>query len=376
MKKYILTILISALLCSKISANDGLKTPNFKIKKIVIDAGHGGHDTGCHGNFAYEKNVTLSVALKLGALINANFPDVQVIYTRDADFFVELKERANIANRANADLFISVHCNANPSKTPSGTETYFMGLHKADDNLEVSKRENNVIMLEENYQNSYDGFDPNSPENQIIFSLYQNAYMEQSALLAQAVEDEYVRDGRSSRGVKQAGFLVLWRTAMPSILSETGFLTNSTEEAFMKTEEGQQRIAECLFRGFRTYKEKMESSSTQSSNTTVETSTQYTTTSAEPSKSTVQSPYTFRIQFLSSSSDESSKYRHLKDFHLENTDNNMYRFLSGNFTELIDAETYLAKMKYDGYKSAYIVAYKNGNRITFTQYKAETANNQ
>lgn len=375
MKKYILTIIISALLCSKISANDDFKTPNFRLKKVVIDAGHGGHDTGCHGGFAYEKNVTLSVALKLGALINANFPEVQVIYTRDADFFVELKERANIANRANADLFISVHCNANPSKTPSGTETYFMGLHKAEDNLEVSKRENNVIMLEDNYQNSYDGFDPNSPESQIIFSLYQNAYMEQSAILAQAIEDEYARDGRSSRGVKQAGFLVLWRTAMPSILSETGFLTNSSEEAFMKTDEGQQRIAECLFRGFRTYKEKMENTNSQNTGS-IEPSSQNINTMAETKSNVAKSPYTFRVQFLSSSSDESSKYKHLKDFYLENTDNNMYRFLSGNFTELIDAETYLAKMKYDGYKSSYIVAYKNGNRITFTQYKAETANNQ
>jgi N-acetylmuramoyl-L-alanine amidase len=199
-------------------------TTPYVLKTVVIDAGHGGHDHGCSGSSNKEKTVALNLALKLGALIEKNYPDVKVVYTRKTDVFVELYERAAIANRNNADLFICIHCNANPSSSPSGTETYVMGLHKTEANLNVAKRENDVILMEDDYSQHYDGFDPNNPASHIIFSLNQHAFMEQSILFASSVEKYFkTNSNRSSRGVKQAGFLVLWKTAMPSVLIETGF---------------------------------------------------------------------------------------------------------------------------------------------------------
>src|SRR6185295_13558992 len=189
----------------------------FGIKTVVIDAGHGGHDVGCLGSSAKEKNIALSISLRLGEMIEKKFPDVRVIYTRKKDEFIELHERAGIANRAKADLFICIHCNTacvrnnNGKETCNesihGIETYVMGLHKTDDNLAVSRRENSSILLEKDYKTKYDGFDPNSPEANIIFTLFQNAFMNQSISLASKIQNEFEEyAGRSGRGVKQAGF--------------------------------------------------------------------------------------------------------------------------------------------------------------------------
>ncbi len=364
---------IAALLYSAEVAQADAPLDGYKIKTIVIDAGHGGHDTGCHGSEAYEKHVTLSVATKLGNMIRSAYPDIKVIYTREADYFVELKERANIANRNNADLFISVHCNANPKKSPYGTETYLMGLHKAEENLEVAKRENNVVELEENYQSSYDGFDPASPESQIIFSLYQNAFIEQSAVLAQSIEDEYSGAGRSSRGIKQAGFLVLWRTAMPAVLTETGFLTNSEEEMMMKTEDGQYNIAACIFRGFANYKQKMESQAPAELKVIQKQQVVDVENRSEPTEATT--PYVFRVQFYSDKTKDENRFPGMADLYLEDGGNSMYRYLSGRFTNYFDAETYLSKLKYEGHRTAFVVVYKNSIRITYAQYKSETTSN-
>jgi N-acetylmuramoyl-L-alanine amidase len=230
------------------------KKRNPGIKTVVIDAGHGGHDPGCHGRKGKEKEVTLSVALKLGKLIADNHPDVKVVYTREKDEFIELRERANIANRNHADLFISIHCNAGKSNA-FGVETFSMGLHRSADNLDVAKRENESVLLEKDYKSNYEGFDPNSPEASIIFTLYQNAFLEQSLTIASLVQDEFREvDKRFDRGVKQAGFLVLVYTAMPSILIETGFLTNLEDEKLMITDKGQQKISESIYRAFNKYK--------------------------------------------------------------------------------------------------------------------------
>lgn len=235
----------------------------YKIKTVVIDPGHGGHDSGCLGSSAKEKHVALAVSLKLGKLIEEKYPDVKVVYTRTTDVFVELHERANIANRNHADLFICVHCNSGPPSA-FGTETYVMGLHKTEDNLSVAKRENSSILLEKDYKANYDGFDPNSPEANIIFSLYQNSFLTQSLKLASLIQQQFEEyGGRYNRGVKQAGFLVLYRTAMPSLLIETGFLTNSTEERYMNTEKGQQTIATSIYRAFVEYKLDMETVGTE-----------------------------------------------------------------------------------------------------------------
>lgn len=232
------------------------KEKTYTVKKIVIDAGHGGKDSGCLGTHAKEKDIALNIALKVGNYITENIKGVEVIYTRKKDVFVELHERAAIANRNNADLFISIHCNALPNnKKISGTETYLMGVEQSKANLEVAQRENKSILLENNYSQNYDGFNPNDPQSHIIFSMYQNAHMEQSLKFAELVENEFKsRVGRKSRGVKQEGFIVIYKTAMPSILIETGFLSNTNEETYLNTDEGQSLIASGIYRAFKQYK--------------------------------------------------------------------------------------------------------------------------
>jgi N-acetylmuramoyl-L-alanine amidase len=230
----------------------------FRLRTVVIDAGHGGKDPGCNGQSAKEAEVALKVALELGSQIENNLPDVKVIYTRKTDNFVELIDRAGIANKNRADLFISIHCNSGPS-TAFGTETYCMGLHTSEGNLKVAKRENAVILKEENYQEKYNGFDPRSPQSHIMFALYQSAYIENSLRFAQKVEHQFKnRVGRSSRGVKQAGLLVLWKSTMPSALIEVGFLTNRNEEKFLNDKSGQSYMASGIYKAFREYKQELE----------------------------------------------------------------------------------------------------------------------
>jgi len=232
------------------------------VSTVVIDAGHGGKDNGTSGSFSKEKDVALQIALDLGETIEKYLKDVKVIYTRDDDTFIGLKERANIANKNGADLFISIHCNAvEANKDKSyGTETWVMGLHKSEENLRVAQRENSVILFEENNQEKYEGFDPNDPQSYILFSLYQNANLDNSLNLADKIETQFVdRVGRYSRGVKQAGFVVLYQTSMPSVLVEVGFLTNRLEEKYLNDKLGQTYIASAIFRAFRDYKDEIES---------------------------------------------------------------------------------------------------------------------
>lgn len=232
--------------------------PHNHVRLVVIDAGHGGKDPGTHGKSVKEKDITLKIALQLGRLIKTYLKDVKVIYTRKSDHFVELHDRADIANRNHADVFISIHCNSNPRKI-DGSETYVMGLHTSEGNLEVAKRENSVILQENNYLEKYDGFDPKSPLAHIIFSNMQNAFQANSLKLAQSIENQFhIRMGRPSRGVRQAGFLVLWKTAMPSVLVEAGYLTNRKDEKFLKSEKGQIYIASAIYRALREYKEEVE----------------------------------------------------------------------------------------------------------------------
>jgi N-acetylmuramoyl-L-alanine amidase len=253
-------ITVVLLAITLLNSSSTLVKPEFKVKVVVIDAGHGGKDPGTRGQKALEKDVALKIALKLGHHIEKNIPGVKIIYTRKDDRYLALDERADIANKNKADLFICIHANALPGSKAIGTETYVMGLHKDNSNFELAKRENAVILMDENYKERYEGFDPNSPESYILFSLTQSAYQESSLLFAQKIEDQFkMRAGRKSRGVKQAGFVVLWRTTMPSVLIETGFLSNSTEEQFLRTESGQELIASGIYRAFKEYKSEVES---------------------------------------------------------------------------------------------------------------------
>ncbi len=259
------TSLASAYEASDIAADKGIKErlddeTSYRIKTIVIDAGHGGKDPGCSGRHSREKHIALAVALAFGSKIEAQYPDVRVIYTRKTDVFIPLHERAAIANRNNADVFISIHCNYIPKASfVNGSETYVMGLHRAKENLAVAKRENAAILLEDNYEKNYGDFDPNSNEGHIILSMFQNAYLEQSIFLAEKIEGRIASSAqRHSRGVKQAGFLVLRETTMPSILVETGFLSNRQEEGFLSTAAGQELMAQALLEGFQDYKDAIE----------------------------------------------------------------------------------------------------------------------
>ncbi|MGB0525404.1 MAG: N-acetylmuramoyl-L-alanine amidase family protein [Flammeovirgaceae bacterium] len=229
------------------------------LKTVVIDAGHGGKDPGCLGSHSMEKNIALDVALQLGKLIERLQPDIHVIYTRTSDTFIPLERRADIANKAGADLFISIHCNAHQSKEKFGTETYIMGLHVSKSNLRVAMRENSVILQENNHQKKYKGFNPNSPASYILLSNLQSAHQDNSLLLAHKIEGRFHHESaRHSRGVKQSGFWVLARTGMPSVLVEIGFLTNPEEEKYLNTELGKASMAASLYRAFRDYRKALE----------------------------------------------------------------------------------------------------------------------
>lgn len=401
---FIFTLLIDASSTELVARKS--KNP-FSFKTIVIDAGHGGHDSGCLGTFEKEKNVTLDIALKLGALIEKNMPDVKVIYTRKTDEFIELYERAEIANRNNADLFISIHCNANKNTSAYGTESWVMGLHKSEANLEVAKRENSSILLEDNYSKNYEGFDPNAPESYIIFSLNQSAYIDQSISLASQVEKEFDKDGRTSRGVKQAGYLVLWRTTMPAILIETGFLTNRSEEKVLASEDGQNQIAHSILDAVKDYRHSIDGTiyeETPDENKTgnssvkinpddgenplpyvekkedsipIKTEIKIDTgsvkkTESTPIKTVPTNAVIYKVQIAASDKTVSKtdpKFSSIKDMVNDKSAGGLNRYVVGNYSKRSDAEARMKTMKAKGFKDAFVVAYKNGKRVALENVK-------
>ncbi len=265
-KQYILYIRFCLALIVFFSFTSNVEAKDFVV---VIDAGHGGHDPGAIGSFSKEKNINLNVALKLGKLIKSNCPDVKVIYTRDRDIFIPLDRRADIANDAKADLFISVHTNSVAgSKTATGASTWTLGLAKSEANLAVAKRENSVILYESDYKTRYAGFNPNSSESYIIFEFMQDKYMSQSVHLGSLIQKEFRNTcKRPDRGVHQAGFLVLKASAMPSVLVELGFISTPQEEQYLNSEAGSNTLANGIFRAFLAYKREHEIRMTGSSQT-------------------------------------------------------------------------------------------------------------
>ena len=238
---------------------DDIREVSEGIRTVVIDAGHGGKDSGAVGSKAMEKDIAIAVALKVGRYIEENMPEVKVVYTRTEDVFPELWKRAEIANKAEADLFLSIHVNASTKSSIRGTMTLVLGQHRAEENFDVAIRENSVILLEEDYETTYEGFDPKSTESYIMFSLMQKTYFRQSIELGDFIQDQFrERARRHDLGVREQGLLVLAQTAMPGVLVEIGFISNPEEEKYLMTEYGQDIIASAIYRGFRDYKEVIE----------------------------------------------------------------------------------------------------------------------
>ena len=244
MQKHLL--LTFALLCCMLTAH---------AFTVVLDAGHGGNDAGAVGAFSKEKNINLKYTLELGDLIKKNHPDVKVIYTRNKDVFVNLNERARIANRAKADLFISIHTNASKNKSANGMETFTLGVSRSKENMEVAMLENSVILLEDDYEKKYEGFDPNSTDSYIMFEFMKDQYMDRSISCADLIQQNMINASkRNNRGVRQAGFLVLRATTMPSILIELGFISNKEEEKFLNNSDNQTKICKAIYQAFADYK--------------------------------------------------------------------------------------------------------------------------
>jgi len=340
--------------------NTSYSAPEYQKKwVIVLDAGHGGKDPGALGSFSAEEKITLAIALKTGEYIEKNLKDVNVIYTRKSDVFVDLKDRANIANKSNADLFISVHANWAPSKRIAGAETFIMGLAKDEANLQVAMKENEVILLENDYSTKYEGFDPKSPESYVMFTLMQNIYQQQSTLLAAKIQSQFrEKVSRNDRGVKQAGFWVLYMTTMPSVLVETGFITNPEEEKFLNSREGQDYLASAIFRACREYIEETDSKSGIS------------TVSGTESKDSLVKPadsstdLLFMVQVATSSNRrelKASNFKGLEDI-TEIKENDRYKYLSGKFADYAEAVKY-RKVISEIYPDAFIVAVKDNKTV-------------
>jgi N-acetylmuramoyl-L-alanine amidase len=353
-----------------------------KVNTVVIDAGHGGHDTGALGKHSREKDVTLAIALKLGRYIKDNLKDVNVIYTRQTDEFIELFRRARIANENHADLFISIHCNANPSPTPFGTETYVMGLHRSSANLSVAKAENAAVLLEDDYVSNYDGFDPKSVEGNIFFSMLQNAFLDNSLAFASGVESQFNnRLNLFSRGVKQAGFLVLYKTAMPGVLIETGFLSNQQDEKFLLSDEGQEHIASSIYRAFREYKHQKEFGYAASSDTSLLVINKKSDTVKPPAKQKeiiklppkqeqpADNRIHYKVQFATSSGKKPMdiiQFQSLSDVEMYRQDG-LCKYTSGNFSTIEEASGLRKNIVEKGYKDAFVVVFQGEKRITLKE---------
>ena len=258
MEKRLINILICCLFVLPLSAQQGSKTAQKAAQKkaftVVIDAGHGGHDPGAMGKLTQEKKLNLEVSQRLEQQIKLHHPDVKVVMTRKNDVFLTLQQRADIVNKNNADLFICIHTNAAENRNVTGTETFVLGVDKRQSNLDVAMRENAVMLLEDDYQTTYEGFDPNSVDSYIMFELMQDQYIDQSLNFATLVQHQFTSIGRSDRGVRQAGFWVLHKSACPSVLIEMGFISNINEEKYLASDKGKEDITNSIYQAFVQYK--------------------------------------------------------------------------------------------------------------------------
>lgn len=349
----ILTLFVIFGALPTISQEDELSLAT--IKTVVIDAGHGGKDPGCHGASAQEKHVCLSMALKLGEMITSTYPNIKVVYTRDTDVFVELDERAKIANRNNADLFICIHANA-ASAAAYGTETYVLGLHRTASQQKIAERENSTIYLEDDKGEKYKDFEI-TPDAIIARQIQLSVFLDQSISFASKLQTEFKSIGRHDRGVKQAGFLVLYKTTMPSVLIETGFLTNPKEEMFLSDSTTQKQMATSMFTAFKKYKNELEGVDEE----TVNSVDVDTVTIETPVKNDI----TFRVQVETSEKAIPLTHKKFKGLTIyEYEQDNLYKYTAGVFKNSFeDANALKAELRKKGFKHAFVVAFMDGERI-------------
>lgn len=331
--------------------------PIVELKTVVIDAGHGGKDPGAINGKTLEKNITLSVALKLGKLIEDNYPDVKVIYTRKTDKFVELHDRAAIANKNNADLFISIHVNAATNRSAQGHETFVMGTAKSQSNLEVCQLENSVIVLENDYTSKYEGFDPSNPESYIIFSLLQNSHLEQSLDFATLVQQKAGTSPiKRDRGVKQGNLLVLWKCTMPAVLIELGFISNSGDLKSLKGTANQQAMAKYIFNAFKEYKKGYDTDIYIPEEKQVTSSSEATATAnAKANVSATATTESFGIQIMAVSKILKEKSKELKGYTPQYfKSGKYYKYYIGEYSSREEAQKALPKIK-KSFPQAFII---------------------
>ena len=355
------------------------------VFKVTLDAGHGAHDFGAVYNGHVEKNIALAIVLKVGKILEEN-PKIDVIYTRKTDVFIDLIERANIANRADANIFVSIHCNANRNTAADGTETYVMGMTKVASNLEAAKKENSVITLEKDYKQKYEGFDPNSPETMIGMTLMQEEYLDNSISMASKVEEEFAALGKKLRqgGVKQAPYMVLHKAYMPRVLIETGFISNPVEGNILDSEEGQDDIANAIANAIISYKKEyfgngnLDSDYEKPSRKIIEKPLKDTATSIKqqlmdvpltkkPSENQAMvDGVIFKVQLSASVKKvelDSKNFKGLKYISISQT-KNLYKYMYGETSNYEEGKKLLQEAKSKGYKNAYLIAFKDGKSIT------------
>lgn len=373
-KSLVLLQIICLLLLSSVTYSQG-----YGVKTVVLDPGHGGKDPGAVGKRSKEKDIVLNVALLAGKYIEENIEGVNVVYTRKTDVYPALMERTNIAKKAKADLFISIHANAAGSKSAYGAENFVLGTNKSENNLKIAQKENSVITFEENYEETYEGFDPNSPASYIIFNFMQDAHQEQSMLLASLIQNQYTkRVGRKDREVRQAPFLVLSTASMPAVLTELGYISNENEEKFLISPEGQDYMASAIFRAVRDYKKEIDAKQSLKMTEEEVAELDQEVVNAVPQKQTVSHfGVVYKLQIFSKSEVLKSTHPAIKDLKDIDyyVDGNSYKYTLGYSADMGDIKK-LQKANKNTYKGCFIVAFKDGKRISLDEAKKYSKENK
>ena len=343
-------VLVSIVFALPLATLFSQKSQDKDMFTVVLDAGHGGKDSGNRGNQYYEKHIVLNVTLKIGAILKKNH-DINIIYTRKSDVFIPLNKRADVANSAKADLFVSIHCDAHTSNA-YGAGTFVLGLHENDRNFRISQKENSVIFLEEDYEKNYDGFDPNNPESVISLVLMQETYLDQSIQAANTIQQSFVRNlKRKNRTVKQAGFLVLRNTYMPSVLVELGFLTNKIEGAYLNSKKGQNEMSEAIAKAIVSYKNLLQSD--------LQEDVVFEDSSTNTEENSFGSDYTFRVQISASKTMLEPKSYNFKGLSpiKRIKSGSLYKYFLGNATSYEKAKEMQQRAIEKGYSGSFVVAF-------------------